>query len=63
MITIGALIGVAIIAVDVYLKRRKAPFQAPVLAVRGGHLSAAGIVGADLRRRTDRLPSSKSDSA
>jgi putative OPT family oligopeptide transporter len=36
MITIGALIGIAIILVDVYLKRRKAPFHAPVLAVAVG---------------------------
>jgi putative OPT family oligopeptide transporter len=36
MITIGALIGVAIILVDIYLKRRNAPFHAPVLAVAVG---------------------------
>jgi len=36
MIAIGALIGVAIIVVDQYLKARKAPFHAPVLAVAVG---------------------------
>ena len=36
MISIGALIGVAIIVVDQVLKARKAPFQAPVLAVAVG---------------------------
>ena len=36
MIGIGALIGVAIIVVDQYLKARKAPFHAPVLAVAVG---------------------------
>jgi putative OPT family oligopeptide transporter len=36
MISIGALIGVAIIIVDQYLKRRNAPFRAPVLAVAVG---------------------------
>jgi len=36
MISIGALIGVAIIVVDQYLKRRNAPFRAPVLAVAVG---------------------------
>jgi putative OPT family oligopeptide transporter len=36
MIAIGALIGVGIILVDEYLKRSKAPFRAPVLAVAVG---------------------------
>ncbi len=36
MITIGGLIGAGIILVDLYLKRRKAPFHAPVLAVAVG---------------------------
>jgi putative OPT family oligopeptide transporter len=36
MISIGAVIGVAIILVDEYLKRRNAPFRAPVLAVAVG---------------------------
>ena len=36
MITIGGLIGTGIILFDIYLKRRKAPFQAPVLAVAVG---------------------------
>jgi len=36
MISIGALIGVGIILVDEYLKRIKAPFRAPVLAVAVG---------------------------
>ena len=36
MISIGALIGVGIILVDEYLKRVKAPFRAPVLAVAVG---------------------------
>jgi putative OPT family oligopeptide transporter len=36
MISIGALIGVGIILVDEYLKRVKAPFHAPVLAVAVG---------------------------
>ena len=36
MIQIGAVIGVAIILVDQYLKRRDAPFRAPVLAVAVG---------------------------
>ena len=36
MIAIGALIGVAIIVVDEALKRRNAPFRAPVLAVAVG---------------------------
>ncbi len=36
MIGIGALIGVTIIVVDEYLKRRNAPFRAPVLAVAVG---------------------------
>jgi putative OPT family oligopeptide transporter len=36
MISIGALIGVAIILVDLYLKRMNAPFHAPVLAVAVG---------------------------
>jgi len=36
MIQIGAVIGVAIILVDQYLKRRNAPFRAPVLAVAVG---------------------------
>jgi putative OPT family oligopeptide transporter len=36
MIEIGAVIGVAIILVDQYLKRRNAPFRAPVLAVAVG---------------------------
>ena len=36
MITLGGLIGMAIIAVDLYLKRRNAPFHAPVLAVAVG---------------------------
>jgi putative OPT family oligopeptide transporter len=36
MISIGALIGVAIILVDLYLKRVNAPFRAPVLAVAVG---------------------------
>ncbi len=36
MIGIGALIGAAIIVVDQYLKARKAPFHAPVLAVAVG---------------------------
>ncbi len=36
MIGIGALIGAAIITVDQYLKARKAPFHAPVLAVAVG---------------------------
>jgi putative OPT family oligopeptide transporter len=36
MISIGALIGVAIILVDQYLKHRNAPFRAPVLAVAVG---------------------------
>ena len=36
MIGIGALIGTAIIVVDQYLKARKAPFHAPVLAVAVG---------------------------
>jgi putative OPT family oligopeptide transporter len=36
MISIGALIGGVIILTDLYLKRRKAPFHAPVLAVAVG---------------------------
>jgi putative OPT family oligopeptide transporter len=36
MISIGALIGVGIILADEYLKRVKAPFRAPVLAVAVG---------------------------
>jgi putative OPT family oligopeptide transporter len=36
MISIGAVIGVAIILADLYLKRRNAPFRAPVLAVAVG---------------------------
>ena len=36
MITIGALIGIAIIVIDETLKRRQAPFRAPVLAVAVG---------------------------
>jgi putative OPT family oligopeptide transporter len=36
MIAIGALIGVGIILVDEWLKRRNAPFRAPVLAVAVG---------------------------
>jgi putative OPT family oligopeptide transporter len=36
MISIGALIGVGIILVDLYLKRVNAPFRAPVLAVAVG---------------------------
>jgi putative OPT family oligopeptide transporter len=36
MIGIGALIGVGIILIDLYLKRRNAPFHAPVLAVAVG---------------------------
>ena len=36
MIAIGALIGVAIIVVDETLRRRNAPFRAPVLAVAVG---------------------------
>jgi putative OPT family oligopeptide transporter len=36
MISIGALIGVAIILLDLYLKRVDAPFRAPVLAVAVG---------------------------
>jgi len=36
MISIGALIGVGIILVDEYLKRTRAPFRAPVLAVAVG---------------------------
>jgi putative OPT family oligopeptide transporter len=36
MIEVGALIGVAIIVVDEWLKRRNAPFRAPVLAVAVG---------------------------
>jgi putative OPT family oligopeptide transporter len=36
MISIGALLGVGIILVDGYLKRVKAPFRAPVLAVAVG---------------------------
>jgi putative OPT family oligopeptide transporter len=36
MISVGALIGVAIIATDLWLKRRNAPFHAPVLAVAVG---------------------------
>jgi len=36
MISIGGMIGVAIILVDQYLKRRNAPFHAPVLAVAVG---------------------------
>ncbi len=36
MIFIGVLIGAAIILVDQYLKRRNAPFRAPVLAVAVG---------------------------
>jgi putative OPT family oligopeptide transporter len=36
MISVGAVIGVAIIATDLWLKRRNAPFRAPVLAVAVG---------------------------
>jgi putative OPT family oligopeptide transporter len=36
MIGLGALLGVAIVVVDEILKRRKAPFRAPVLAVAVG---------------------------
>ena len=36
MISIGAVIGVGIILVDLYLKRVNAPFRAPVLAVAVG---------------------------
>lgn len=36
MISVGAVIGVAIIATDLWLQRRKAPFRAPVLAVAVG---------------------------
>jgi putative OPT family oligopeptide transporter len=36
MISIGALIGACIIVFDEYLKRAKAPFRAPVLAVAVG---------------------------
>ena len=36
MISIGGLIGAGIIAVDLYLQRRNAPFRAPVLAVAVG---------------------------
>jgi len=36
MISIGGAIGAAIIAVDLYLERRGAPFRAPVLAVAVG---------------------------
>jgi uncharacterized oligopeptide transporter (OPT) family protein len=36
MIGLGALVGAAIIALDVYLERRRASFRAPVLAVAIG---------------------------
>jgi putative OPT family oligopeptide transporter len=36
MIAIGALIGVAVIAFDLYLKKRQAPFRVPVLAAAIG---------------------------
>jgi putative OPT family oligopeptide transporter len=36
MVAIGGLIGVGIILVDEYLKRRNAPFRSPVLAVAVG---------------------------
>jgi uncharacterized oligopeptide transporter (OPT) family protein len=53
LIGIGTMIGVAIIVVDEWLKRRNAPYRAPVLARGRRHLPAARTVGADLRRWHD----------
>ena len=54
MIACGALIGVAIIAVDVYLARRGSTWRAPVLAVAVGLYLPLELSTADLRRRAPR---------
>jgi putative OPT family oligopeptide transporter len=59
MISIGALIGAAIILVDQYLKHRNAPFRAPVLAVAVGiylplELSVPLFIGGFIAHVVDR---------
>jgi putative OPT family oligopeptide transporter len=61
MIGLGVLVGAAIIALDVYLERRKAPFRTPVLAVAIGiylplelavPIFAGGLISLLAARRT-----------
>ena len=51
MIGFGVLVGAAIIALDVYLERRRAAFRTPVLAVAIGIYLPLELVRADFRRR------------
>ena len=51
MIGFGVLVGAAIIALDVYLERRRAVFRTPVLAVAIGIYLPLELVRADFRRR------------
>ena len=55
MIGFGVLVGAAIIALDVYLERRRAAFRTPVLAVAIGIYLPLELAVADLRRRTRRV--------
>ena len=51
MIAIGAVIGVLIILLDLYLKQPRLALERAGARGRGGHLSAAGRIDADPGRR------------